>query len=505
MECTLLECNKPADDFITCGVCFIPKYCSEQCRELDFAFHSESCRPHLYTLKDFTVAKNTKILGTGAYGKVQLVQKIDSKKLYAMKIYKKACVSEIIPLKNLFREISLHKSLNHPNIIHLQDHLEDRLRVYIVLEYAEKGSLFDLLRQKIKLPEKDIWPLFTQICTGLNYLHSKNLLHRDLKPENLLINKDDIIKICDFGWSARGNEARVTFCGTLDYMSPEMLERKPQSYKVDIWALGILLYEMLHGTPPFRAKNPKEMVRMTAEGRYNVGLHVSYSAKQLISLLLQPDPEDRPPIIEVLKTQWVQDYCLQKLKLGWKIKHPDYGDGIIKDSIGLVYTIIFENNEQEFEFIENDLIMLYTVFDQNGHVMFDHSPSPYIKPRSEPIQNNTKISPRYKDLDIDVNLNKKPTVKSATGSRIGSENNSPVFMGDSNFTFDGHHKDPRLPRSPKAIEEVKRSQKLPSRKNVREDYEGINLSPEPIPTFLEKSSGTPKSSFLQKFKKGGLH
>lgn len=505
MECTLLECNKPAADFITCGVCFLPKYCSEQCREIDSTFHLESCRPNLYTLKDFTAAKNTKILGTGTYGKVQLVQKIDSKKLYAMKICKKACASEIIPLKNLFREISLHKSLNHPNIIHLYGHLEDRLRVYIILEYAEKGSLFDLLHQKIKLPEKDVWPIFTQICTGLNHLHSKNLLHRDLKPENLLINKDDIIKICDFGWSARSNEVRVTFCGTLDYMSPEMLERKPQTYKVDIWALGILMYEMLHGTPPFRAKNPKEMVRMTAEGRYNVGSHVSYSAKQLISLLLQSDPDDRPPIIEVLKTQWVQDYCSQKLKLGWKIRHPEYGDGTVKDCIGLVYTIVFDSNGQEFELIENDLIMLCTVVDQNGNVVFDHSPSPYVKARSEPVKNNPKISPRYKDLDIDVSLDKKPTVKSATGSRIGSENNSPVFMGDTNFTFDGHRKDPRLPRSPKAIEEVKRSQQLISRKKAREDYEGINLSPEPIPPFLEKSRGTPKSSFLQKFKKEGLH
>jgi serine/threonine protein kinase len=418
-----------------------------------------------------------------------------------MKLYRKAYVSQIIPLKILFREISLHKILKHPNIIRLYDHLEDRVKIYLILEYAEKGSLFDLMRKKIKLPEKDVWPIFTQICVGLNYLHMKNLLHRDLKPENLLINKDDVIKICDFGWSAQGTEQRVTFCGTLDYMSPEMLNNRQQTFKVDIWALGILLYEMLHGTPPYRAKNPRDMMRMVAEGRYTVGTHVSNNARQLISLLLQEDPENRPPIIEILKTQWVQQFSEQKLKPGWQVRHPEHGEGIIKENIGLVYTISFQSND--IELIENDLLRICTITDQTGEIVYEQSLSIQVKTKLDPEKANAKKSPLYNKLGIDTagKAYLKPTVKSARNLRNSSVNNSPVVVNEPLESLEPTRKNMRLPRSPKVIEEVKRSQQLPSRRLVKHDFEGVNFSPEPTPVQSERRGGTPKSSFLQRFKK----
>ncbi|OMJ69099.1 hypothetical protein SteCoe_33267 [Stentor coeruleus] len=508
MECTLPECTKPVTDNTTCEVCFIPKYCSEECRIKDSDFHLESCRPHIYTLKDFTFAKDIKILGTGAYGEVQLVQKSDSKKLFAMKIYKKSTVANIIPLKVLFREISLHKSLNHPNIIRLYDHIEDTIKIYIILEYAEKGSLFNIIRKRIKLSENEIWPIFTQICVGLNYLHTKNLIHRDIKPDNLLINKDDIVKICDFGWTARGTEPRSTFCGTLEYMSPEMVNNRPQTYKVDIWALGVLFYEMLHGTTPYRAKNPREMARMIDDGVYNIGTHVSNSAKILLSLLLQEDPENRPPIIEILKTQWVQEYCDNKIRPGWKVKHPTHGEGVVKDCIGLVCNVGFR--DKDVEIIENELIRICTVLDEVGEIMYEHSISVHLKTKLDMNKTNLKVSPLYKKLGIDINgpptaVYIKPAIKSAKNSRTNSGNNSgnnsPTVRFEPGICFEPTRKNPRLPRSPKGFEEVKRSQQLPIRKIMKHDFEGINLSPEPVPGYAQRRFGTPKSSFLQKFKK----
>lgn len=92
-----------------------------------------------------------------------------------------------------------------------------------------------------------------QTCLGIDYLHKKNILHRDLKPENLLMDKEGNIKLCDFGWAAEANirESRLSYCGTVDYMAPEMLNNEPHDYSLDIWCLGVLLFEILHGHAPF--------------------------------------------------------------------------------------------------------------------------------------------------------------------------------------------------------------------------------------------------------------
>ena len=200
MECALILCKNQASETITCEDCFIPKYCSEACKSEDKTSHTGSCRPHLYALKDYIPVKDSqKLLSTGTSSEMQLVQKAGTKFFYALKVIKKSLASAVIPLKILFREIEIHKTLNHPNIIRLVDHLEDRSKIYLVLEYAEKGSLFDLLRKKIKLFEREAYGIFIQTCIGLNYLHNNSLLHRGLKPENLLISKSDTIKISDFG------------------------------------------------------------------------------------------------------------------------------------------------------------------------------------------------------------------------------------------------------------------------------------------------------------------
>lgn len=369
MECIYLSCNKIASDTITCEKCSIPKYCSEECLALDMERHSASCNPHIYSLRDFLPVKDSqKVLGSGAYGEVQLVQRKGTKELYAQKIYKKSMIASLIPMKILFREISVHQTLIHPNIVRLYDHMEDHTKLYLIMEYVDKGTLFDLLRKKGKLSERETWDIFTQTCIGLNYLHSKNILHRDLKPENLLISKTNAVKICDFGWSAHGTANRVTFCGTLDYMSPEMLNKLPQTYKVDVWAVGVLLYEMLHACPPFRAKNPKELSRLISENSYQLNPSISPSAKSLISSLLQENPEIRPSILEVLKSDWVQAFRQEKLKPGYKVKYSDKGEGIIENVTGLVAFINFGGSTAEL--IEDDIVREAVVEDEQGEVIY---------------------------------------------------------------------------------------------------------------------------------------
>jgi serine/threonine protein kinase len=425
--------------------------------------------PHIYSLRDFiTVKDSQKVLGTGSYGEVQLVQRKGTREFYAQKIYKKSMLTSLIPLKVLFREISLHMTLIHPNIVRLYDHMEDHIKLYLIMEYVEKGSLFDLLRKKGRLSEREAWKIFTQTCVGLEYLHSKNVLHRDLKPENILISKDDSVKICDFGWSAHGTDNRVTFCGTLDYMSPEMLNKQPQTYKVDIWAVGILLYEMLHAAPPFRGKNPKDMARLVSEKCYNFAGHVSENAKVIISALLQDDPVKRPDILDVLKFEWVQMFADELIRPGWTVKHKGFGNGIILDVVGLVARVNFEGNEKEL--IVSNLVHECKVTNDNGVVVYWGEFQNEAEPPAPKVLKG-KSGSRSQKVIKPLQSNKLPT-------NTSSQALSP------------------LPRSPKPTEEVKSSKALP--KKEKTDFESINLA---LPSKPEKKPIQNKSRFLQRFKK----
>jgi serine/threonine protein kinase len=151
------------------------------------------------------------------------------------------------------REVELHKRLKHDNIVKLYTSFEDEQYVYLVLEYADKGNLFFYIRKR-SLKEAEAYHYFRQTCAGIKYLHDNGLIHRDIKPENLLLSGEDVhtLKICDFGWCAeQGDEGRSTFCGTLEYMAPEMLSNAPHDKSLDLWSLGILLYELVHKKAPF--------------------------------------------------------------------------------------------------------------------------------------------------------------------------------------------------------------------------------------------------------------
>lgn len=123
------------------------------------------------------------------------------------------------------REVEIHKKLKHDNIIRLYASVEDEKFIYLILEYASKGNLFFLIRNRKTLTEDEAFFFFIQTCAGIYFLHKNGLIHRDIKPENLLIEEDNILKICDFGWCVELSERqqRSTFCGTLEYMAPEMI------------------------------------------------------------------------------------------------------------------------------------------------------------------------------------------------------------------------------------------------------------------------------------------
>ncbi|CAD8105687.1 unnamed protein product [Paramecium primaurelia] len=195
------------------------------------------------------------LIGQGQFSKVMLVK--NSGKSYALKLLDKVQIQKYNLYQQVQREIDNQSKLKHGNIVQLFTHFQDNQKIYLVTEYCEKGSLYQKQFTKYKI--KDI---IKQIIIAIQYIHQMGIMHRDIKPENIYITQDDIVKIGDFGCSIQKGQRRKTFCGTPEYMSPEiilssnnMIQYGGYDEKVDIWAIGILLFELFNNTVPFRDIN----------------------------------------------------------------------------------------------------------------------------------------------------------------------------------------------------------------------------------------------------------
>ena len=255
-----------------------------------------------------------KQLGSGSFGRVFLISHNETKKLYALKVIdKRKLLVSYGKLDIIYNEINIHSKLDHENIIKLYNVHEDAENINIIMEYAEHGNLFELLnKQKNGFSEYKAFEYFIQVVNAVYYLHNNNIIHRDIKPENILIGDDNKIKLCDFGWAKELTlENRSTFCGTVEYMAPEIVENENYDYGVDIWSLGILLYELLYGHSPFKANNTKNVILniKTHELTYDdTNKNVSNSCKDLIKKLLNNNPQKRYKIKDILEHPFIKKH-----------------------------------------------------------------------------------------------------------------------------------------------------------------------------------------------------
>ena len=265
------------------------------------------------SLDDVQPIKNngTDHLGSGSFSKVNLVcHKSDPSKYYAMKEVSKKNEQEI---KMIVKEITLHMSLEHQNIIKFEDYIETQDKVYIFLEYAKEGDLFGYIKRK-NPNEQQMLKFFYQTCVAIEYIHSKNIMHRDLKPENILLDAELNVKVCDFGWSAEYLESvsRETLCGTYEYMAPEIFFRNKQTKKTDIWALGILLYELYHGYAPFRGTRMDAVMQAIMQNTIAFKKNLPADVKDLIMKILMFDPKKRLSIEEILAHDLISNFIKRK-------------------------------------------------------------------------------------------------------------------------------------------------------------------------------------------------
>eukprot|EP00927_Polykrikos_kofoidii_P068888 TRINITY_DN6423_c0_g3_i1.p1 TRINITY_DN6423_c0_g3~~TRINITY_DN6423_c0_g3_i1.p1 ORF type:complete len:1047 (+),score=201.72 TRINITY_DN6423_c0_g3_i1:353-3142(+) len=210
----------------------------------------------------------------------------------------------------LMREVKTQLLMDHPNILRLHYWFEDAENVQLLLEYASAGSLFSVLRKMKVMPEPQSAEVFANVGSSLAYLHRHKIVHRDLKPENILMCDNNVAKLADFGWCAElsnNGAPRHTFCGTWEYLAPEMANSEPHDYTVDVWATGILIYEMLVGAAPFTAKNQMQAIRRITQVDLRFPEIVRPRARDLISKLVVREPTDRMGLVEAIQHSWVQE------------------------------------------------------------------------------------------------------------------------------------------------------------------------------------------------------
>ncbi|CDW53317.1 serine:threonine protein kinase MARK2 [Trichuris trichiura] len=246
-------------------------------------------------------------IGKGNFAKVKLAKHLPTGREVAIKIIDK---TQLNPgsLQKLFREVRIMKMLNHPNIVKLYQVIETEYTLYLVMEYASGGEVFDYLVAHGRMKEKEARAKFRQIVSAVQYLHQKNIIHRDLKAENLLLGNDMNIKIADFGFSNEfsiGNKLD-TFCGSPPYAAPELFQgKKYDGPEVDVWSLGVILYTLVSGSLPFDGQNLKELRERVLRGKYRIPFYMSTDCENLLKKFLVLTPPRRATLEAIMKDRWM--------------------------------------------------------------------------------------------------------------------------------------------------------------------------------------------------------
>ncbi|XP_021257819.1 MAP/microtubule affinity-regulating kinase 3 isoform X7 [Numida meleagris] len=248
-----------------------------------------------------------KTIGKGNFAKVKLARHILTGREVAIKIIDKTQLNPT-SLQKLFREVRIMKILNHPNIVKLFEVIETEKTLYLIMEYASGGEVFDYLVAHGRMKEKEARAKFRQIVSAVQYCHQKHIVHRDLKAENLLLDADMNIKIADFGFS---NEFTVgnkldTFCGSPPYAAPELFQgKKYDGPEVDVWSLGVILYTLVSGSLPFDGQNLKELRERVLRGKYRIPFYMSTDCENLLKRFLVLNPTKRGTLEQIMKDRWI--------------------------------------------------------------------------------------------------------------------------------------------------------------------------------------------------------
>ncbi|EHA99388.1 Serine/threonine-protein kinase MARK1 [Heterocephalus glaber] len=355
-----------------------------------------------------------KTIGKGNFAKVKLARHVLTGREVAVKIIDKTQLNPT-SLQKLFREVRIMKILNHPNIVKLFEVIETEKTLYLIMEYASGGEVFDYLVAHGRMKEKEARAKFRQIVSAVQYCHQKCIVHRDLKAENLLLDADMNIKIADFGFS---NEFTVgnkldTFCGSPPYAAPELFQgKKYAGPEVDVWSLGVILYTLVSGSLPFDGQNLKELRERVLRGKYRIPFYMSTDCENLLKKLLVLNPVKRGSLEQIMKDRWMNVGHEEEELKPYTEPEPDFND---TKRIDVMVTMGFARDEINDALINqkyDEVMATYILLGrkppefEGGEVLSSGNLSQRSRPSSD-LNNSTLQSPAHLKVQRSISANQK--------------------------------------------------------------------------------------------------
>uniref|UniRef100_A0A3P9LSD8 non-specific serine/threonine protein kinase n=1 Tax=Oryzias latipes TaxID=8090 RepID=A0A3P9LSD8_ORYLA len=340
-----------------------------------------------------------KTIGKGNFAKVKLARHVLTGRE----------VNAISSLR-LFREVRIMKILNHPNIVKLFEVIETEKTLYLVMEYASGGEVFDYLVAHGRMKEKEARSKFRQIVSAVQYCHQRRIVHRDLKAENLLLDADMNIKIADFGFS---NEFTVgskldTFCGSPPYAAPELFQgKKYDGPEVDVWSLGVILYTLVSGSLPFDGQNLKELRERVLRGKYRIPFYMSTDCENLLKKLLVLNPVKRGSLEQIMKDHWMNVGHEDDELKPYVEPEADFNDS---SRIELMVTMGFPKDEVT-ESLQNqkynEIMATYLLLGRKGSEPLTNSVLGQRQRPTSDINNSSSVSPAHPKVTRSISTNQK--------------------------------------------------------------------------------------------------
>ncbi|XP_034532236.1 serine/threonine-protein kinase MARK2 isoform X24 [Notolabrus celidotus] len=395
-----------------------------------------------------------KTIGKGNFAKVKLARHVLTGKEVAVKIIDKTQLNSS-SLQKLFREVRIMKMLNHPNIVKLFEVIETEKTLYLVMEYASGGEVFDYLVAHGRMKEKEARAKFRQIVSAVQYCHQKCIVHRDLKAENLLLDADMNIKIADFGFSNEftlGNKLD-TFCGSPPYAAPELFQgKKYDGPEVDVWSLGVILYTLVSGSLPFDGQNLKELRERVLRGKYRIPFYMSTDCENLLKKFLILNPSKRGSLEQqIMRDRWMNvGYEEEELK-PYIEPMPDYKDPRRTESASVSVDVMlqmgFSLEEIQDSLVNqkyNDVMAAYLLLDYRNSELDESG----IKPRpGSDVQRSVSSKPQ----------NRRATDQGSSHSKRGGQADNRNAAEDSGRKGSSGSSTTKVPASPLVPSDRKKS------------------------------------------------